>query len=193
MAQIIVGIDEAGRGPLAGPVVVAACVLPVDFPAVGLRDSKKLSDAERRKLALMLKSSTAVKFGLAIVGPEVIDTINILQATLRGMEQAYAELAMQCDLALVDGNKLPKLPIKAEAIIGGDDKIACISAASILAKVARDDIMIELHRQHPAYQFDKHKGYGTALHRSLLQKLGPLEGVHRHSFAPVIQAALALQ
>lgn len=180
------GVDEAGRGPLAGPVVVAAVILNPDRPLDGLGDSKKLSAARREELAPLIRES-ALAWAVVEVPPADIDRINILRATLQGMRQAVERLAVPPALALVDGNRLPDLPCRARAIVGGDGLEPAISAASILAKVTRDEIMRTLHRQYPRYGFDRHKGYPTAEHLELLALHGPCPE-HRRSFAPVRQA-----
>jgi ribonuclease HII len=191
---LVAGVDEAGRGPLAGPVVVAAVILDPDRPLAGLDDSKKLSADRRETLALLIRKE-ALAWAIAEVSPDVIDRINILQVTLLGMRQAVEELAWPPALALVDGNRTPDLPCEARSIIGGDGLEPAISAASIIAKVARDRIMQDLHRRYPQYGFDRHKGYPTPEHLRLLAQHGPC-AEHRRSFAPVrraLQAGLLLQ
>ncbi len=183
------GVDEAGRGPLAGPVVVAAVILDPDRPLAGLDDSKKLSADRRETLALLIRKE-ALAWAIAEVSPDVIDRINILQATLLGMQQAVEELAWPPALALVDGNRTPDLACEARSIIGGDGLEPAISAASIIAKVARDRIMQDLHRRYPQYGFDRHKGYPTPEHLRLLAQHGPC-AEHRRSFAPVRRALQA--
>ncbi|KRA21220.1 ribonuclease HII [Lysobacter sp. Root604] len=191
-AQRIAGVDEAGRGPLAGPVVVAAVVLgPGRTPVNGLDDSKQLS-AERREALYARIVERAVAWSVVYVEVEEIDRINIFQATLAGMRRAVEAVAHAAELARIDGNALPRgLPCPAEALIGGDARDRAIMAASILAKVARDRHMRELHAQWPQYGFDEHKGYGTPAHLAALAAHGPCPQ-HRRSFAPV-RAALALQ
>ncbi|KRD80250.1 ribonuclease HII [Lysobacter sp. Root983] len=191
-AQRIAGVDEAGRGPLAGPVVVAAVVLgPGRTPVNGLDDSKQLS-AERREALYARIVERAVAWSVVYVEVEEIDRINIFQATLAGMRRAVEAVAHATELARIDGNALPRgLPCPAEALIGGDARDRAIMAASILAKVARDRHMRELHAQWPQYGFDEHKGYGTPAHLAALAAHGPCPQ-HRRSFAPV-RAALALQ
>jgi ribonuclease HII len=186
---LVAGVDEAGRGPLAGPVVVAAVILDPDRPLAGLDDSKKLSADRRETLALLIRKE-ALAWAIAEVSPDVIDRINILQATLLGMRQAVEELAWPPALALVDGNRTPDLPCEARSIIGGDGLEPAISAASIIAKVARDRIMQDLHRRYPQYGFDRHKGYPTPEHLRLLAQHGPC-AEHRRSFAPVRRALQA--
>ncbi|KRD30639.1 ribonuclease HII [Lysobacter sp. Root916] len=191
-AQRIAGVDEAGRGPLAGPVVVAAVVLgPGRTPVNGLDDSKQLS-AERREALYARIVERAVAWSVVYVEVEEIDRINIFQATLAGMRRAVEAVAHAAELARIDGNALPRgLPCPAEALIGGDARDRAIMAASILAKVTRDRHMRELHAQWPQYGFDEHKGYGTPAHLAALAAHGPCPQ-HRRSFAPV-RAALALQ
>lgn len=180
----IAGVDEAGRGPLAGPVVVAAVILDPERPISGLNDSKKLSAATRNRLAPLIRER-ALAWHIEFVSAEEIDQHNILQASLLGMERALAALLPAPQLALIDGNQLPKvLPCPARAIIGGDASEPAISAASILAKVARDQHMIDLDQHYPGYGFARHKGYPTADHRAALGALGPCSE-HRRSFAPV--------
>ncbi len=179
-AQRICGVDEAGRGPLAGPVCAAAVILPRGLEIPGLNDSKKLTDKARRNLYDVI-TANALSFGIALVGESVIDEINILQATFRAMEQAVAKLNPQPDLVLVDGNREPKLSMKCETIIGGDGKCASIAAASILAKVTRDRLMEELDEKYPVYGFATHKGYGTKRHYAALREYGPCP-IHRRTF-----------
>ena len=170
-------------------MVVAAVILDPDRPLEGLGDSKKLSAARREKLAPLIRER-ALAWAVVEVPPADIDRINILQATLMGMRQAVERLAVPPALALVDGNRVPDLPCRARAIVGGDGLEPAISAASILAKVSRDDIMQALHRCYPRYGFDRHKGYPTAEHLERLARHGPCP-VHRRSFAPVRRAAQA--
>ena len=177
------GVDEAGRGPLAGPVVAAAVVLDARRPIQGLADSKMLSPARRERLhATILQQSLGVSVGLASV--EEIDRLNILQATLLAMQRAVAGLPVPPALVLVDGNRLPALTVPARAVVGGDAIVPEISAASIIAKVERDRLCAELHARHPGYGFDVHKGYPTAAHLEALARLGPCPA-HRRSFGPV--------
>lgn len=183
---MICGVDEAGRGPLAGPVVAAAVILDPARPIAGLADSKKLSAARREKLAVEIREK-AIAWCVAEASVEEIDAINILQATLLAMQRAVAGLAIAPAEALIDGNRCPALAIPARAIIGGDATVAEISAASILAKTVRDAGLLKLHAAYPRYGFDRHKGYGTAAHLAALREHGPcLE--HRMSFAPVREA-----
>lgn len=181
--QIICGVDEAGRGPWAGPVFAAAVVLDPARPITGLRDSKKLSEARREELALEIKSR-ALAWSIAQSSEDEIDKLNILQATMLAMQRAIEGLSCIPTLALIDGNRCPSLAIQAEAIIKGDATIPAISAASILAKTARDALLCRLHQQYPQYAFDQHKGYGTALHLERLRLHG-VSPVHRKSYAPV--------
>jgi len=186
---LVAGVDEAGRGPLAGPVVVAAVILDPAWPIAGLADSKVLSPARREKLAVEIRIR-ALAFSVIEVGVGEIDELNILQASLVGMSRALRALAMPPRLALIDGNKLPRdLPCAARAIVDGDALEPAISAASILAKVVRDARMRELDQLHPGYGFAVHKGYPTAAHRAALESLGPC-AEHRRSFAPVRQHVL---
>lgn len=182
--SLIAGVDEAGRGPLAGPVVVAAVVLDPYQPIDGLNDSKKLSELRREKLYPLIVER-ALAYSVIVIEPEEIDRINIFQATMVGMSRAVAALALAATEALIDGNHLPKdLPCRGRAIIGGDALIPAISAASILAKVTRDRLMIAMEAQHPGYGFAVHKGYPTPYHLAALEQLGPCTQ-HRRSFAPV--------
>jgi len=180
--SIIVGVDEAGRGPLAGPVVAAAVYLPEKFDTSGIKDSKKISAKKREELYSRILSECQV--GVGIVSAEEIDQLNILQATMLAMRMATEELKVQIDKVIVDGNRCPEIR-NCESIIKGDDKFVQISAASIIAKVTRDRMMIELSRKYPVYGFEKHKGYGTKDHIEALDIYGPIKGVHRFSFAPV--------
>lgn len=191
-AQRIAGVDEAGRGPLAGPVVVAAVVLgPGRTPVNGLDDSKQLS-AERREALYARIVERALAWSVVYVEVDEIDRINIFQATMAGMRRAVEAVAHATELARIDGNALPRgLPCPAEALIGGDARDRAIMAASILAKVSRDRHMRELHAQWPQYGFDEHKGYGTPAHLAALAAHGPCPQ-HRRSFAPV-RAALMPQ
>ncbi len=185
----IVGIDEAGRGPWAGPVVAAAVILDPERIPVGIADSKQL-DADQREALFHRIKLTAPAVGIAIADPERIDRDNILNATLWAMVQAVNQLQLRPRLALVDGNKLPRLPFPARAIVKGDAKCLSIAAASIMAKVTRDRIMIELARSWPGYGFERHKGYGTPEHKDAISRLG-VTPIHRRSFKPV-QLALSI-
>ena len=181
--MIIAGVDEVGRGPLVGDVVTAAVILPQHWDIAGLRDSKQLSEKKRRQMADVIKD-TAVAWAIAAASPREIDSLNILQATMLAMIRAVQTLAVQPDFVRVDGNRCPNWPYASEAIVKGDGSVAEISAASILAKVHRDDQMLALHHQYPHYGFDKHKGYPTKLHLAMLAKHGALPD-HRRSFKPV--------
>ena len=179
----ICGIDEAGRGPLAGPVMAAAVILDPERRINGLADSKVLSAERREELALRIRER-AIAYAIAEASVEEIDTLNILQATLLAMRRAVERLQVAAEYALVDGNQMPRLPIPGRTIIAGDATERCISAASILAKTARDALMRVFDEQHPGYGFAQHMGYGTPEHLSNLQRLGPC-CLHRQSFAPV--------
>ncbi|MBT4606434.1 MAG: ribonuclease HII [Thiotrichales bacterium] len=187
--SVIAGVDEVGRGPLIGAVVAAAVVLPENHGIIGLADSKKLSAKRRERLAEEIRD-VAVDWAITEASHLEIDEINILHASMLAMKRAVEQLSSPIDKVLVDGNRLPDLSLPAEAIIKGDSKIEAISAASIIAKVARDRMMLELHQQHPEYGFDRHKGYPTKLHFEMLKKYGVLEQ-HRRSFRPV-QRQIAL-
>jgi ribonuclease HII len=183
------GVDEAGRGPLAGAVVAAAVILDDTNPIKGLADSKKLTALKRDKLYDEIRAKAlCVSVGEASV--QEIDQLNILQATMLAMQRAVAGLRLKPTMVLVDGNRLPKLDVLAEAIVQGDAKVQAISAASIIAKVTRDRQCAELHAQYPQYGFDSHKGYGTAVHMAALQAHGATPA-HRSSFAPVREAIAA--
>lgn len=186
----IAGVDEAGRGPLAGPVVVAAVILDPARPIAGLADSKALSASARERLAAEIRVH-ALAFAVCEIGVDEIDRFNILGATLLGMSRALHALAIAPSMALIDGNRLPKdLPCPAHAIIGGDATEPAISAASILAKTTRDALMIAMDAEYPGYGFAKHKGYPTAEHIDAIERIGPCPH-HRRSFGPV-QRCLAL-
>ena len=182
-ATLVAGVDEAGRGPLAGPVVVAAVILDPARPIDGLDDSKRLDERCREALFTLIRQR-ALAWSVVEVPAGEIDRINILQATLLGMRRAVETLSVLPGLALVDGNRLPALPCAARAIIGGDGLEPAISAASIVAKVTRDRLMCEWHQRYPRYGFDRHKGYATPEHLQSLARFGPCE-IHRRSFAPV--------
>lgn len=179
----IAGVDEVGRGCLAGPVVAAAVILDPNRPIKGLRDSKKLSAKKRDELAEEIKEK-ALAWSVAAMGPEVIDKINILQATLQAMKAAVEKLPVEPDFVQVDGNKLPKWKWLSEAIVKGDDKVERISAASIIAKTTRDAYMCKIAKLYPQYGFEHHVGYGTAEHIKALKAYGPTP-IHRKTFAPV--------
>jgi ribonuclease HII len=187
---LIAGIDEAGRGPLAGPVVAAAVILDPARPIAGLRDSKVLSAPRREELAALIRER-ALAWAIAEADVAEIDALNILEATLLAMRRACDRLAPAPDEALVDGNRCPVLACAVRAIVKGDRDVPAISAASILAKTARDALLLEIDRRYPGYGFAQHKGYGTALHLAALSQLGPCPA-HRRSFAPVAQLRLAL-
>lgn len=180
---LLAGVDEAGRGPLVGSVVAAAVILNPDKPIAGLADSKKLTEKKREALAIEIKDSV-LAWSIASVSAEEIDQINILQATMKAMKLAVEGLSVTPDKVEVDGNRCPDIDYPVEAIVKGDDKVQAISAASILAKVERDQQMIELHQRYPEYGFDRHKGYGTKVHVAALQAHGACPQ-HRRSFSPV--------
>jgi len=180
---LVAGVDEVGRGPLAGPVIAAAVILAPDRPVDGLADSKKLSPKRREALCELIKER-ALSWALGRAEVEEIDRINILQASLLAMRRAVAELAPAPQHVQVDGNHCPALSCSVEAVIKGDGKIAAISAASILAKVARDNEMVSIDAAYPGYGLAKHKGYPTRDHLQALQRLG-VTAVHRRSFKPV--------
>ena len=178
--DLICGVDEAGRGPLAGPVCAAAVILPRDLEIPGLNDSKKLTDKKRRELYDIIISE-AEYYGIAFATEQEIDEINILQATFLAMERAVDQLGIRPDLALVDGNREPRFPLPVKTVIKGDSLSANIAAASILAKVTRDRLMEELDETYPQYGFAVHKGYGTKRHYAALTEFGP-SPVHRRTF-----------
>ncbi len=178
--QVICGVDEAGRGPLAGPVCAAAVILPANIEIPGLNDSKKLSDKRRRELFPIIKEQ-AIAYGIGLADNGEIDQINILQATFLAMERAIAQLSVKPDLALIDGNREKDFGIPVQTVVKGDSLSASIAAASILAKVTRDDIMLQMAQQYPEYQFDVHKGYGTKAHYAALAQHGPC-AIHRMTF-----------
>ena len=177
---VICGVDEAGRGPLAGPVYAAAVILPRDLEIPGLTDSKKLSDKKRRELFPIIQEQ-AVAFGIGVGSEKEIDEINILQATFLAMKRALEKLSVRPDLALIDGNRETDFGVPAKTVVKGDSLSASIAAASILAKVSRDNYMMELAQKYPQYGFDIHKGYGTKAHYQALREFGPSE-VHRMTF-----------
>jgi len=178
--QMICGVDEAGRGPLAGPVCAAAVILPEDVNVPGLNDSKKLSDKRRREIFPLIKEQ-AIAYCVAFSTEQEIDEINILQATFLAMQRAIDGLQVKADFALIDGNREKDFGLPVKTIVGGDGLSASIAAASILAKVTRDDYMLELAEKYPQYGFDVHKGYGTKAHYEALAQFGPSE-VHRMTF-----------
>lgn len=178
--QIICGVDEAGRGPLAGPVCAAAVILPPNADIPGLNDSKKLSDKKRRELFPVIKEQ-AVAYGIGIATHQEIDDINILQATYLAMERALAQLSVKPELALIDGNRAKDFGLPVRTVIKGDSLSASIAAASVLAKVTRDDMMLEMAQTYPGYGFEIHKGYGTKAHYAALTQMGP-SPIHRMTF-----------
>jgi ribonuclease HII len=182
-AANVCGVDEAGRGPLAGPVFAAAVILDPEQPIEGLKDSKLLSASRRDSLSALIQTH-ATAFAIAQASVEEIDRLNILQATMLAMQRAVEGLGMRPDEAWIDGNRCPALACRARAIVRGDRLHPVISAASILAKTARDAELQRLHERFPQYRFDRHKGYPTPEHLALLQRYGPSE-IHRRSFAPV--------
>jgi ribonuclease HII len=184
------GVDEAGRGPWAGPVVAAAVILNANNIPAGLNDSKKLNEAKREALFDPIMASAIV--GVGVVEAKEIDKINILQATYLAISKAITALHSQPTLALIDGNRAPPLSIRTQTIIGGDAKSLSIAAASIIAKVTRDRIMHDLDAHYPNYGFARHKGYGTAAHAAALQRLGPCPE-HRKSFAPIAKLTISGQ
>ena len=177
---VICGVDEAGRGPLAGPVCAAAVILPANLDIPGLNDSKKLTDKRRRELFPLIKEQ-AVAYGIGLASHEEIDQINILQATYLAMERALAQLSLRPDLALIDGNRAKDFGIPVQTVVKGDSLSASIAAASVLAKVTRDDLMLQAALEYPQYQFDVHKGYGTKAHYAALTEHGP-SPIHRMTF-----------
>jgi ribonuclease HII len=182
------GVDEAGRGPLAGPVVAAAVILDPSRPIAGLADSKVLS-AERREALAILIRERSLACAVAEASVEEIDHLNILQATLLAMRRAVDALGVQPEYALIDGNQMPRLSIPGRAVVAGDASEPCISAASILAKTARDALLVEFDRMYPLYGFAQHKGYATPEHLAALDRYGPCP-IHRRSFGPVAQGRL---
>ncbi|MFN5447372.1 MAG: ribonuclease HII [bacterium] len=181
--ELICGVDEAGRGPLAGPVFAAAVILDPHTLVHGLRDSKKLTAQRREELAILIKRD-ALSWYIAQCSEAEIDELNILQATMLAMRRAIEGLSITPTLALIDGNRCPVCTVRTEAIIKGDDKFTQISAASILAKTARDAALMDMHKTYPNYAFDQHKGYPTALHLQRLREHG-VSPVHRRSYGPV--------
>lgn len=178
--RVICGVDEAGRGPLAGPVCAAAVILPDGIEIPGLTDSKKLTDKKRRELFPVIKEQ-AVAYGIAFASHEEIDEINILQATYLAMERALAQLSVKPDIAMIDGNRAKDFGLPVQTVVKGDSLSANIAAASILAKVSRDDLMLELAGKYPEYRFEVHKGYGTKAHYEALRAYGA-SPVHRKTF-----------
>ena len=181
----VAGVDEAGRGPLAGPVVAAALILPADIPLPeGINDSKKLTPAKRKKLFALIKENPQVRGGLGIVDAAKIDEINILNATHLAMKKAVLAIGDDVDFCLIDGLPIKGLHVEHEAIVKGDSRSLSIAAASIIAKETRDEMMCEYAKEYPQYHFEKHKGYGTKVHNAALDEFGPCP-IHRRSFAPV--------
>ena len=177
---VICGVDEAGRGPLAGPVCAAAVILPEHLELPGLNDSKKLSDKKRRELFPLIKEQ-AIAYGIGLASEKEIDEINILQATYLAMERAIAQLEGKADLALIDGNRAKDFGLPVKTVVKGDSLSASIAAASILAKVTRDDMMEAYAEEYPGYGFEIHKGYGTKAHYAALTEKGP-SPIHRMTF-----------
>lgn len=178
--EIVCGVDEAGRGPLAGPVCAAAVILPKGLAIPGLDDSKKLSDKRRRELFPIIKEQ-ALAYGIAFADHKEIDEINILQATYLAMERAIGKLGVKADMALIDGNRAKDFGLPVRTVVHGDSLSASIAAASVLAKVTRDDYMLEMAKAYPGYGFEIHKGYGTKAHYAALTELGACD-IHRMSF-----------
>ena len=178
--KLICGVDEAGRGPLAGPVCAAAVILPRGFVIEGLNDSKKLSEKKRDALFDLIKES-AISYGIAFATVEEIESLNILSATMLAMNRAIKQLSPVPELALIDGNRNKEIEINSQCVVKGDSRCADIAAASILAKVTRDRYMLEMADKYPEYHFEKHKGYGTKLHYEALREHGPSD-IHRMSF-----------
>ena len=178
--QVICGVDEAGRGPLAGPVCAAAVILPPNLELPGLNDSKKLTDKKRRVLAPIIKEK-AIAYGIAFADHKEIDEINILQATYLAMERALSQLSVRPDMALIDGNRAKDFGLPVTTVVHGDALSASIAAASILAKVTRDDYMDQMAEQYPEYGFQVHKAYGTKVHYEALRQYGP-SPIHRMTF-----------
>jgi ribonuclease HII len=178
--QFICGVDEAGRGPLAGPVCAAAVILPMDIDIPGLNDSKKLTDKKRRELFPII-CQQAIAYGIAFADHAEIDEINILQATYLAMERAIKQLGVTPDFALIDGNRAKDFGLPLETVVGGDGRSASIAAASVLAKVTRDDLMLKIAEVYPQYGFEVHKGYGTKAHYAALAEHGPCP-IHRMTF-----------
>lgn len=189
--HLIAGVDEVGRGPLAGAVVAAAVILNPNKRITGLLDSKLLDETERERLDKLIRKH-ALAFCIAEASVEEIDQINILHASMLAMKRALEGLSLRPHLALIDGNRCPDIDIPSQAIVKGDQRVQSISAASIIAKVARDRMMVELHADHPEFGFDRHKGYPTPQHRRAIAEHG-VTRFHRQSFAPVRQALLAMQ
>ncbi|MBB5350534.1 ribonuclease HII [Haloferula luteola] len=190
--KVIAGVDEAGRGPLAGPVVAAAAVLPEGFQCAGLNDSKKLSAKRRELLFTVLTEDPSVRWAMASVESEEIDRINILRATHRAMAEAVRLLGADVEHCLIDGLPVAGFPVDHQGVVKGDGRSLSIAAASIVAKVSRDRMMLEWAREFPQYGFERHMGYGTKAHLEALQRHGPCR-IHRHSFQPVAQCSLLFE
>ena len=189
--ELIAGIDEAGRGPLAGPVVAAAVILPPDFRHKALTDSKKLSHSAREEIYGELTANAKITWAVSVVGAEEIDRLNILRATHLAMRQAVAALSVQPQHVLIDGLPVKPFPLPQTALVGGDGLSFSIAAASVIAKVTRDRLMVKMDAAYPGYNFSRHKGYGTAAHRDSLRRHGPCP-IHRKSFLPVREAQMDL-
>lgn len=187
--KLIIGVDEAGRGPLAGPVVAAACILPRAYKNKEINDSKQLSEKKREELFEIIKKD-AVAYGVGIVSAEEIDELNIYTATQKAMKQAINNLKVNYDLILTDAMPLKGFDVEVVPIIKGDAKALPIAAASIIAKVTRDHMMVELAKKYPEYGFEVHKGYGTKKHMDALKQYGPIKGVHRFTYKPVLKVSL---
>ena len=187
--KLIVGVDEAGRGPLAGPVVAAACILSRAYKNKEINDSKQLSEKKREELFDII-TKDAIAYGVGIVSAEEIDKLNIYEATKKAMKEAIANLKHEFDLILTDAMPLKGFDVEVIPIIKGDAKALPIAAASIIAKVTRDHMMLELGKKYPEYGFEVHKGYGTAKHMEALKKHGPIKGIHRFSYKPVAKVAI---
>lgn len=187
--KVIVGVDEAGRGPLAGPVVAAACILSRAYINKEINDSKQLSEKKREELFEIIKKD-AIAYGVGVVSAEEIDKLNIYEATKKAMTEAINNLKVKFDLILTDAMPLKGFDVEVVPIIKGDAKALPIAAASIIAKVTRDHMMYELAKKYPEYGFDEHKGYGTKKHMDALKKYGPIKGVHRFSYKPVAKIEL---
>jgi ribonuclease HII len=183
--KVVVGVDEAGRGPLAGPVVAAACFVPLHVHIEGIHDSKKLNEEQRELLYEKLVNHPDVKYAVHVNSPQRIDEINILQASLESMVKASEQLDPPADFVFVDGNRMPpSIKVEAETVIKGDSKVFSIAAASVIAKVTRDRLMVEYDKKYPMYGLAQHKGYPTVAHMSAISKHGPCE-IHRMTFAPL--------
>lgn len=186
--SVVAGIDEAGRGPLAGPVSVAAVVLPASYRHETLNDSKQLTEKKRELLYEEITNDSSIRWASVMVEAEEIDEINILQATWEGMRRSFLKLKPCPDVALIDGKPVKDFPSPHQGLVKGDSLSLSIAAASIIAKVERDRLMIDYAAKYPEYGFERHKGYGTAIHKVALEKHGPCP-IHRMSFAPVAEAA----